>query len=183
MAIENRVCVTCNSGFYASSGAMYCSNKCKQAEYRRVNRTSGYIYRLIKSDVVVYVGQSHSEKTMKGRIHTHSGGELKKDFDRWDFYKVTGSSLSEAEALEIITEKPIYNKSIPHNDRYMTIKKAVALSDTFLAGIISDNCKTFTLSNDENSRDYYVDMNTLKDFKDYLLECTKFSRKITKQDQ
>lgn len=169
MAIGERVCTVCSSVFYGSIRALYCSNKCKQSEYRRIERTSGYIYKLVKDGDVVYVGQSSNEKELQKRITHHKLKSSGKDFDNWYFYKVSGEKLSEVEAKEILHLSPIYNKSIPGNGKYITVKKAVKICDQFMYDLIKNNCETYILENKPALDSCYVNIESVEIFKDRLI--------------
>jgi hypothetical protein len=73
------------------------------------------IYYLYKNNKVVYIGQSNfCEK----RIFQH----IKKDFDEYEIIENKSEDLNEIEALEILNNKPIYNKTIPKNKKFIKLK-------------------------------------------------------------
>ena len=80
-------------------------------------------------------------RTMLDRLfHLHDLGQNNTHqlFDDWSFYEISNGNLSESEAKEILQRSPIYNKSIPGNKKYITIKKAVQLCDKFMYELIKN---------------------------------------------
>lgn len=157
MAIIERICTVCSIAFYGSSGSLYCSNKCKQAKYRNGKLNNGFIYSLINKGIVVYVGQSKDKTKMKNRIHSHSIGSEAKNFDDSEWYEVKGRSLNEAEAKEILKQNPFYNKIIPSNDRYFTVKSFITTLDEFMKDIITECCETSVLGDPDGAHHLYID--------------------------
>tara|TARA_R110000787_G_scaffold148686_3_gene262574 strand:+ start:63 stop:629 length:567 start_codon:yes stop_codon:yes gene_type:complete len=164
MAIGIVVCTVCNGEFNGSSNSMYCSNKCKQASYRHAKSLGGFIYKLMDGKEVVYVGQSINMECLEGRVLAHSCGGESKKFDSYSFYRVVGSNLNETEAKEIITHEPKYNKRLPKNKTYITVKQlSVGLVDVFEEFIISQ-CATATITGDLGVKKHYLEESRSEEF-------------------
>lgn len=74
------------------------------------------IYYLYRDNIVVYVGQSSScEKRATSHLEN-------KDFDEYEIVEVTDEPLNEIEAREIVKYKPEYNKSLPKNKLFVSLK-------------------------------------------------------------
>ena len=168
MAIEVRSCVVCNKEFSGSSSALYCSNKCKQAKYRGGKLNSGFIYKLISKGKVVYVGQSRNERTMKKRIYAHSVTTPVKVFDSSEWYEVIDYNLNEAEASEILKQNPIYNKILPSNGRYLTVKRFTETLDVFIKDMITKYCDVQMLGDCKGAHHSYVDINDTENLKEQI---------------
>ena len=167
MAIEERKCVGCGDVFHGTSRAKYCSGKCKQGAYRKGKRETGFIYKLIDNNVVVYVGQSYCKRSMENRIGKHKagGGTDKKIFSSYEFRELNGECIDEAEAKEILTLNPKYNKVIPHNDRFLSLRKAVELNEAFFHELIRSSCSTFAGMPVNKNIVEHVDIKTLENLK------------------
>ena len=88
---------------------------------RRLLKTRG-IYFLIKNKEIVYIGSSDY---IQQRIIAHNKKE-KINFDYFSIKKyimVTDEKLRLIEAEYILNYKPIYNKTIPKNNKYIPISK------------------------------------------------------------
>lgn len=162
------ICVVCGEEFNGSSNAMYCSNKCKQASYRAAKALGGFIYTLKNNGRVVYVGQSITKKALEDRLTSHSCGRESKVFDSHEYYKVDGCNLNEAEAAEIIKHTPKYNKRLPNNNTYITVKQfSVGLSDLFEEFIISQ-CETHTLTGELGVKKAYLEASKSVEFRNII---------------
>jgi len=78
-----------------------------------------FIYRLMKDNEVVYVGQT---KNIKTRMQQHTSSE--KDFDLVQFYPCEVSSSTRIERDEILRFRPVLNKGLPKTDKYITLRQA-----------------------------------------------------------
>jgi len=145
MAIKIVYCEVCGSKFSGSSNAMYCSNKCKQSMYRALKSSSGFIYKLKRDGVVVYVGQSKTEEGVKYRVSSHASCKPIKIFDDFECYPVEGVNLNEIETEEIIRLNPEYNKRLPSNKSYITVKQCSMAISVFMEGVISDCSITYKI--------------------------------------
>lgn len=181
MAIGKVLCIVCGSEFNGSSSATFCSNKCKQKSYRTSRLLSGFIYKLKRDGVIVYVGQSHSESGVKNRMHQHACGEYPKVFDDYEFYKVDGKNLNEVEADEIIKHKPIYNRVLPSNSKYITIKQFSKKLSGFVEDAVSVNCDLHSLGDGERVYSTYINNDDFNEFEKMFLD-TLVGMKITRDN-
>lgn len=173
MAIGKVFCANCGVEFNGSSNAVFCSSKCKQKKYRQSKLTSGIIYRLKRGGVIVYVGQTNSEIGLKRRLSSHIYGEYPKIFDDHDFYLVKGSSLNEAETDEIIKHKPIYNRALPPNEKYMTVKNFSKKISVFIEDVVMTSCDSHSLSDGEQVYSSYIKKSDFEGFKKRFLDALK----------
>ena len=180
MAIGIVQCSVCGSSFSGSSNAEYCSNKCKQSKYRTLKLTKGFIYKLKRDGVVVYVGQSISEKGVKGRVSSHLYGEHPKVFDDHEFYRVDGANLSEVECAEIMKYKPIYNRILPINTTYLTVKNFSKSLHGLVENIVNDCCEVHSLCGDKEEYGRYIKKDDLDSFKIQLSMAVRGMRKNNK---
>jgi len=72
------------------------------------------IYRLVKNNEVIYVGQS---KNLKSRACSHRGNEA--DFDYVYFFDVDPFDANNIEAENIVNHNPKFNTNLPKNDSYI----------------------------------------------------------------
>ena len=164
MAIGKVFCIVCDAEFSGSSSATFCSNKCKQKSYREARLSSGFIYKLKKDGVVVYVGKSHSEDGIKVRLSNHANGEYPKEFDDHEFYRVEGESLSEVESDEIIKYKPIYNRVLPSNKKYITVKQFSKKLYSLVEVAVRGNCDLHNLGDGEKVYSSYINKDDFDEF-------------------
>ena len=150
MAIKLTNCIVCDGEFSGTSAALYCSGKCRQSSYRGKKARSGYIYKLTSCGEVVYVGQSVTLESLNLRVYSHQHGDLKKVFDDFNYYKVDGEVLNEVEAKEIINHNPKYNKVLPRNTSYKTLRAASASILSVMDEIITTVCDTYPLGDKDN---------------------------------
>lgn len=181
MAINNILCIVCNGSFFGSSNAKYCSNKCKQAQYRQNSSSSGFIYKLKRNGVVVYVGQSNSKKGVDFRVASHKSGEDKKIFDDYEVTHISNSNLNETEAREIINENPMYNKRLPSNSAYITVKQFSLIVAEIMEGFIERNCHTHVLGDKKLTHNTYVSINDKEELISQLLD--GISKENTKENK
>lgn len=114
-------CTQCESEFYGSANAMYCSNACKQKGYRGRN-SEGVLYLLFKDGDVVYVGKSTCESGVKGRLSCHSSSsswDSDKDFDSYEISHKF-NDVTKAECDYIAKLEPKYNKKMSSSSTYIT---------------------------------------------------------------
>ena len=166
MAIRLTNCVVCDAEFAGSLNALYCSGKCKQARHRAKMPKSGYIYRLKNKGEVVYVGQTREEEGIENRVRHHRHSSPKKIFDEYDFYKVEGEVLNEAESKEIISFNPMYNKVLPRNTGYKSLKVAAKSLLPVMEELITSLCDTYPLGDEDGKHLSYIkscDLETLKE--------------------
>lgn len=164
MPIKKTNCIVCDREFMGTSSALYCSAKCRQSNYRGKKARVGYIYKLISSGAVVYVGQSNTKDTLTARVYSHSVGSSGKVFDSHEYYKVDGEVLNEVEAMEIIKHNPKYNKVLPRNNTYKSLKAAAISFSDVVDNIIASVCETYVLGDKNGKHTKYV-----KDFDMELL--------------
>lgn len=156
MSIKLTTCIVCDTEFSGTSAALYCSGKCRQSSYRGRKARSGYIYKLISHGEVVYVGQSITKESLQLRIYAHQHGELKKAFDGYDYYKVDGEVLNEAESKSIIKFNPKYNKVLPRNTTYKSLRAASRSLLSVMDEIIISLCDTHPLGDEEGKHIRYI---------------------------
>ena len=168
MSISLVPCKVCGLEFSGSSNAAFCSDRCKQQNYRISKRTRGYIYKLKKGGVVVYVGQSISLKTLSLRIQSHKSGERPKEFDSHEFYEVNGCNVAEVEAAEIMMHRPIYNLTLPSSKNYCTVKSFCSKLNIFMEEIVRANFITTTLGDSDNNRVDYIKNDEIEGFKEKI---------------
>ena len=176
MPIKKTNCIVCDREFMGTSSALYCSAKCRQSNYRGKKSRIGYIYKLINSGVVVYVGQSTTKDTLIARIYSHSVGSSGKVFDSHEYYKVDGEVLNEVEAMEIIKHNPKYNKVLPRNYTYKSLKAAAISFSDVVDNIIISVCETYVLGDKNGRHTKYVkdsDMELLKEKVDEIINQQK----------
>lgn len=85
---------------------------------KKLIRTEG-IYLLYSNDELIYIGQS---KFCERRIYEHLKTKM---FDEYKIIRKEEESLNELEACAIVLLKPKYNKSIPKNNRFITIENYI----------------------------------------------------------
>ncbi|HHZ69376.1 MAG TPA: hypothetical protein EYN54_03660 [Methylococcaceae bacterium] len=168
MTIKMMVCVACNEEFSGSSNAMYCSNKCKQASYRAAKALGGFIYILKNKGRVVYVGQSITKAALDDRLVSHSCGRESKVFDSHEYYRVDGCNLNEVEAAEIIKYTPKYNKRLPSNNTYITVKQFSSTLSELIEGFIINQCETHTLIGELGVKKAYLEASKSDEFRNTI---------------
>lgn len=84
----------------------------------KAKKTRG-IYYLYKDGIVVYIGQS---LLCEKRVMNHLGNI---DFDEYEIIEIKNGELNEIEADEILKYKPKYNKSIPKNKKFISLKSFI----------------------------------------------------------
>ncbi len=172
MPIKKTNCIVCDREFMGTSSALYCSAKCRQSNYRGKKARTGYIYKLINSGMVVYVGQSATKDTLAARVYSHSVGSSGKVFDSHEYYKVDGEVLNEVEAMEIIKHNPKYNKVLPRNNSYKSLKAAAINFSDVVEDIIASVCETYVLGDKNGKHTRYIkdsDMKSLKEKFDEII--------------
>ena len=112
------------------------------------------IYWLLKYNEIVYVGQSEN---IYKRVYQHND----KEFDSWSYKEVLEENLNELESNLIIKIRPKLNKTIPQNEKFISvdsIKISYKLTLSNVKKIIKDNTlKTFCFN-----KTTYVDKNITK---------------------
>jgi len=164
MAISLVFCSVCGVSFSGSSNALYCSGKCKQEKYRASKLLSGFIYKLKRDGEIVYVGQSGTERGAKSRVLSHKHGEYQKVFDDYELYEVKGRKLNQVEADEIMKHKPVYNKRLPSNDTYITVKQFSKSLSVFVNDLIKARCDIHSLGDADHDHNNYIKKSDLDKF-------------------
>lgn len=74
--------------------------------------SDNYVYHLISSDSVIYVGQTAK---LRGRISSHMSN---KDFDCVRYYPCVSEDVNNFEASDIVKYKPRLNAVLPRNNKF-----------------------------------------------------------------
>lgn len=111
-----------------------------------------FIYRLLKDDCVIYVGQT---KNIKSRVYQHNRDG--KDFSLIQFYPCEMASSTKQERDEILRFNPKFNKDLPKTDKYITLGQARSIMSKGIASSISNRLNViFTGTEDKKSNRIYV---------------------------